>query len=109
MIRRLSAFLRDALDVDDLRRDLARMTGAAAAERLAHDEAIRRLDASWAARLTGLERDLAEAQAECRELNGAHRVLVAERDHAIAELHAANLALRRAQKAAHDAVKRGKP
>lgn len=108
MIRAVAAFLRDALDVGDLRRDLARLTGAAAAERLAHDEAIRRLDASWAARFTALERDLAAAQAECRELNGAHRVLVAERDHAIAELHAANVAIARAQKAAHDLAKKAK-
>lgn len=136
MIRR---WLSDLLSAPALRRELAardveiaRLTGAAAEERIAHDTALRACDATWAGRVTALERDLeasqadrtrlaaellaardalAIAQAEARDLTSRHRVIVGERDNALAEAHAASLALRRAELATADAnraAKRGR-
>jgi len=111
-------------------RACAQVTAAAASDRIDAAEALRRMDATWASRCDALERTLAAsqderarlaaellaardaltiAQAEARELNGAHRVLVAERDNAIAEMHAAQLAVTRAQHASRDAAKARRP
>lgn len=104
---------RDARDVE-----IARLTAANAGERVAQAEALRACEATWAGRLEDLERQLAASQderarlaaellaardalavsqAEARALTGERRVLVGERDNAIAEAHATSLALRRAE------------
>lgn len=121
------ASLRRELDARGI--ETARLTGANAAERVAQAEALRACDATWASRVTALERDLAASQderarlaaellaardalavsqAEARDLNGRLRVLVGERDNAIAEAHAAMLATRRAEQAGADAKRAGK-
>lgn len=110
-------------------RACAQTTAAAAADRIDAAEALRKLDATWASRCEALGRDLAAsqderarlaaellsardalatAQAECRALNGERRVLVGERDNAIAEVHATTLALRRAELAGADTKRAAK-
>jgi len=123
-------------DLGSLRRELAaralditRLTGAAAGERSQHAADLRACEATWAGRVTALERDLATsqderarlaaellaardalatAQAESRDLNGRIRTLVGERDNAIAETHATKLALRRAELAGADTKRAAK-
>jgi len=116
--------LRRERDARDL--EIQRLTAANAAERVAQAEALRACEATWAGRVTALERDLAASQderarlaaellaardalavsqAEARELNGERRVLVGERDNAIAEMHAAQIAVARAEKVGRDRSK----
>jgi len=90
-------------ELDARQADIARLTGAAAAERVAQAEALRACEVTWAHRVE-------VAEAEARDLNGRLRVLVGERDNAIAETHATRLALRRAEQATADTkrAQRGK-